>query len=642
MTPTRSRFLAAAALAALATQFPALAQLENLPPSARTTAVEALDREIAAAGATPMAAHLKRAKAAQGDRAVLASRVAADFDRADQDFVHYAVPAMSNVQRLPDLYPTDGRAGRPVRIFAAKGEYEPGSFLVYPLRDLGKVAFDLTPFRTADGKVFPADRLDLKMIKVWYQNRNAWYSYFGDTGFKLVPELLLNDEDLIRVDTGKKANYARLRKKDGTVVEQWINPPRAMDHRIDDSRNPCCFLPMREDFRDAETLQPVLLEEGAFRNFFLTSHVTKEIPEGLYRGGVRLTGEAGREIGTIPVEIRVFPFELPAPKCYLNPEKDYLTASYSYLSIRRIMSENGGDIELAKRQFEAVLRDQVAHSQFFHWLRGKGTCDDYLMMYEMMKKAGMRTDVIIGGPDYDRTSEKTMRADAIRLREWCDKHLGHHDVRLQYGDEPGPTWLVNARPIFKAYQREGFKFIIAGANSVFFKAGHVYNWHNISKDPTDSSSTHLWNQLDNAHIAWHARMHVGPENPAYNRMQYGIAPYLAGYSATCNYAHHFGPYNDDSTVYRPMVFAYGISDGVIDTIQWEGYREGIDDIRYATLMTSLARKAARSPVVETRYAGLKALQHLAMLDYKHGADLDANRLEMIRHILLLRDHLAIR
>ena len=635
------RALTCAALAVLATQLPAFAQLEILSPEAKGKAIAALDGEIQASGATPMAAHLKRAKAAKGDAAVLASRVAADFPKTTAGaFVHYAVPPMSNIQRLPDLYPTDGEPGKAVRIFAAKGEYEPGSFLVYPLKDLGKVTFSLTPFKTVDGKVFPADKLDLKVVKVWYQNRNGWYSYFGDTGFKLCPELLLNDEDLIRVDTEKKANYARLVEKDGTVTEQWINPPRDMDHRIDDSRNPCCFMPMREDFRDAKTLQPVLLEEGAFRNFFLTAHVTKEIPEGIYKGAVKLADKAGKEIGSIPVEMRVLPFDLPAPKCYVNPEKDYFTGSYSYLSLRRIMTENGGNAELAKKQFEAVLRDQVAHNQVFHWLRGKGTCDDYLMMYEMMKKAGMRMDVIVGAPEYDRTSEKTMCADAIRLRKWCDEHLGHHNVHLQYGDEPGPDWLVKARPIFEAYQREVFKFIIAGANSVFFKAGYIYNWHNISKDPTDDSSTHLWNQLDHAHIAWYARMHVGPENPAYHRMQYGLAAYLSGYRATCHYAHHFGPYNDDSTIYRPMVFAYGISDGVIDTIQWEGYREGIDDIRYATLMTSLARKAAKSDKVELRYAGLKALQHLAMLDYKHGADLNANRLEMIRYILQLRDLLA--
>ena len=134
-------------------------------------------------------------------------------------------------------------------------------------------------------------------------------------------------------------------------------------------------------------------------------------------------------------------------------------------------------------------------------------------------------------------------------------------------------------------------------------------------------------------------MHVGVENPEYNRRQNGLAAYLAGYSALCNYAHHYGPYNDDSTGYRPMVFAYGIYDGVLDTLQWEGFREGVDDIRYATAMVTLARQAAKSSSIDARYAGNKALQYLA--SFKRDADdLNTARGEMVRHILALTDILG--
>ena len=101
---------------------------------------------------------------------------------------------------------------------------------------------------------------------------------------------------------------------------------------------------------------------------------------------------------------------------------------------------------------------------------------------------------------------------------------------------------------------------------------------------------------------------------------HAAANYLANYSATCNYAHHFGPYNDDSTTYRPMVFAYGVHGGVLDTIQWEGYREGIDDIRYATALKRLAQTAARSPSLETRYAGWKGAEGQAILAGKRSLE----------------------
>ena len=145
---------------------------------------------------------------------------------------HWAVPPMSDVMRLPDAEPTDGKKGGVVRIVAAHDEYEPGSFVVRSDTDLGKVRLALSELKGPDGAVFPKDDLDLKVVKVWYQNGNGWFSYFGDTGgFKLCPELLLNDEDLIRVDTAKKANYAWLTAPDGKVTERWLNPPAKMDRR---------------------------------------------------------------------------------------------------------------------------------------------------------------------------------------------------------------------------------------------------------------------------------------------------------------------------------------------------------------------------------------------------------------------------
>ena len=637
------RILYAAAVAAVLSPALGLAQIERLTKHEQDARVATLDAGAKAAAGSPLAAHLGRVKSAAGKgadakaAAVLASRVATDFPEAPKTpFAFYAVPAMSDVQRLADVYPLDGIAGGTVRIIAAKGEYEPGSFLVYPFSDLGKVAFSLTPFKTDKGQVFPADKLDLKFIKVWYQNKNGWYSYFGDTGFKLCPELLVNDEDLIRVDTEKKANYARLIDKDGKQSELWINPPRQMDRRFfDHYRGVCTFAPMSPDFRDAKTLQPVALPEGQFKNFFLTANVTKDIPDGLYKGAVKLTDKGGKALGEIPVTIKVLPFELPAPKAYFNPDKDFLTCSYSYISLDMIKEENGGDLELAKKQLEAVLRDQVEHNQLMHWLRS-GTDTEGLITIDIMKKVGMRTDCFVGGVSTINGSRQDMEAHARREAAFFDKIVGHHNFYIGYGDEPSSAWLAQARPVYESYQKAGFKFIIAGGDSVFFKAGYLYDWHNIAKDPIDDSSTALWNQLDNAHIAWYAAKHVGPENPSFNRRQYGMAPYLAGYSASCNYAHHFGPYNDDRTTYKPMVFAYGIYDGVIDTLGWEGYREGMDDIRYATLMTTLARKAAKSKNLEIHYAGLKALQYLA--NFKRDKDdLNTCRLEMIKYILELSE-----
>ena len=580
-------------------------------------------------------------------------KVASDFAaQADAKVWHYAVPPMSEIQRLPDIYPSDGTPNGTVRIVMAKDEYEPGSFLVWARQDLGKVRFELGEFKQVKAKgegeeggtgvAFPKENLDLKFVKVWYQNKNGWFSYFGDTGFKLCPELLVNDEDLIRVDTKKEANYARLVDKDGKKSEKWINPPRQMDLRqlCEGWRQTDTFDSMRENFRDAATLQPVALPKNEFRQFFLTAHARPETPAGIYRGEVKVKGEGEQRIGVIPVEIRVLDFVLPQPKCYNEPEKDFLVSSYNYISFGKIMEKNGGDAALARRQFVSILRNQVAHNQTMHMIAGNFNNEAFETI-EVMREAGMRTDVLMGGaaPIWGVTDPKTMVPRANIIADELDRRYGHHNVYMGFGDEPGADWLAANRPVFESYQQAGLKFFIAG-ETVFSKAGYFYDWHNSARDAVDPTLPNLWGRMQGAsHVAWYANQHVGSENPAFNRRQNGLGAYLSGYTALCNYAHHLGPYNDDSTTYKPMVLAYGIYDGVLDTLAWEGFREGIDDIRYATLMTDLARKAAKSKDVKTRYLGSKAMHYLALTDAK-SCDQDSVRGEMIRFIRELKPLVA--
>lgn len=571
----------------------------------------------------------------------IAERVRADFKtlRHAEAFVHYDVPPMSGLQRLADVYPEDGVPGGTVTIVAAQDEYEPGSFLVYALRDLGKTQLSLTPFRKDDGTVFPAANLDLKVVKVWYQNRNAWYSYFGDTGFKLVPELLLNDEDLIRVDEKTGANYARLRFADGTVKERWINPPRQLDRAFwDFYRGGRAFSPMKPEFDDAETLQPVALPPGVFRNFFLTAHVTRAIPAGVYRGAVKVGTH-----GEIPVEIKVLDFILPKPKCYFDDDLDFYVNFYSYDCLGMIMEENGGDFELAKKQFLATMVNRVAHGQDINWLRFNLFGAESQACLRMMKEAGIRTDVIVASVPLATQGGTMTEIESAGRRgvAAADRLLGHHNVYAAFGDEPPAAWLKETRPVLRAAQQAGWKFILAGSDHVFRKAGYQYDWHNINKQAENDTTTKLWNQLGHSpHVAWYAKQHVGVENPEFNRRQNGMAAYLSNYSSLCNYAHHYGPYNDDVSGYRPMVFTYGVYSGVLDTIQWEGFREGVDDIRYATLLVKLAREAAKSASdIDMRYEGNKALQYLASFR-KDADDLNACRFEMIKYILKLKDMLA--
>ena len=51
-------------------------------------------------------------------------------------------------------------------------------------------------------------------------------------------------------------------------------------------------------------------------------------------------------------------------------------------------------------------------------------------------------------------------------------------------------------------------------------------------------------------------------------------------------------WNDsDHFKYRDICFVYPTVDGVIDTLAWEGFREGVDDVRYLSTLLAAIEKA---------------------------------------------------
>jgi hypothetical protein len=631
------------AIAALLAPTRSTAQLEHLDAGTLDALVRSRpDRERQAQG--PLKAHLALLAGAKPLAVANAVRVAADLaarGNPDVPLACYAVPAMSDRMRLADAYPADGALFAPVRVIATPGEYEPASFVVYPLADVGKATFTVGALKQANGGTIPADRLDLRVVKVWYQNGNGWISYFMDTGLHLTPELLLHDEDLVRVDTAAQANYARVGNSDGTYRHHWITPPKVLDSIYDERGKHYTFRPMKEDFEDAATLQPVALEAGVFKQFWLTVQVPGDAAPGRYTGAITVAAAGQPRLAEIPVVLRVLPFTLPEPKTYFDAERDFLVSTYNYVTYDILLSENGNDFDLATRQYLGILKNMRRHNIATYKVRGTPG-DDLRRQLELAREAGMRMDVIIGssmrvGRDTTHEGLLATRRYAEETRDFFLKQLGHINVYLQSGDEPGPSWIVSMRPHWKIYQDLGFKFYTAGHEALYHKGGYIYDMHPAATFPESAEQTRKWNEIGHAYVGWYAAQHVGVENPAYIRKQYGLAPYRNNFSMLCNYSFSMNPWNDlAKDTYKPMVFAYCTRGELVDTMAWEGFREGVDDIRYATRLRQLALEARDAAGgIERRYAGRKALQYLADLDVT-GGDMNTARLEIIERILQLQ------
>jgi len=95
----------------------------------------------------------------------------------------------------------------------------------------------------------------------------------------------------------------------------------------------------------------------------------------------------------------------------------------------------------------------------------------------------------------------------------------------------------------------------------------------------------------------YANPQVGIENPELYRRNYGLGLFFYGYDGCMNFAYQrqFGKsiWNDfdaplikNKFYYRDHVFAYPIARGIISTIQYEGFKKGIIDLRYLKLLQS--------------------------------------------------------
>ena len=85
-----------------------------------------------------------------------------------------------------------------ITINACKGEHEPASIVLRsPFKDIGSVNVEIPNLKSANDSI-SSSNIDVKMVKVWYQGGGAWESrnFYTYKKKKLVPELLLNDENL--------------------------------------------------------------------------------------------------------------------------------------------------------------------------------------------------------------------------------------------------------------------------------------------------------------------------------------------------------------------------------------------------------------------------------------------------------------
>lgn len=597
-----------------------------------------------------------------------ASRLGVDLNSnsslwTDAPFAIYEVNALSPDMRVPDIIPADGKISEKISVISAQNEYEAASFVLAPLADVEAVEFTISDLQSDDDNVIAASQIDMRVVKHWYQLGTAWHSYFYDPYKKvLTPELLLHDENLIKVDHETQKNYLRIDYPTGSVYKDTTSPINMFEDPIEDS----------------PVLLPIELKQGESKEMWITTKVDTGTPEGIYTGTIDITAD-GVQVGQLTLEIQVLPFELPKPKTYHNVEKDFRALMYTVSRVKDYMAKTGNNAELVDTKLLNEYKNMVEHglTNISSYYYEADKPEQFIRQYELMKEAGFDMSFILGvkqtfpnNGSYTAFSnyltakaayeanptpanEDTMNALyathmqfvedwKVVLRDTYDavtEIVGHNNLYFDAWDEAALNRLL--------WQQEWWTYIQEELGAKVYATGHdlhlgldvkeqFLNWVG---EPTREKAD-AWHAFgEDKMITNYALPHTAPENPDFMRQRHGMWPYKANYDAIYNYIYYENwngtAWNDEiDGTFRNLTIVYPTKTDIIDTTAWEGFREGIDDTRYATKLKQLAQEAIASGDAERIAAATKAEAWLEETD-ERSTNSSLLRLEMIYHILTM-------
>lgn len=490
-------------------------------------------------------------------------------DSADRPLVVYRLDAITNQRALPQCFPNvPGKLDGELRLTGCRDEYESASFAVYARRTLRNVQLELKDLRCGD-QILPKSSFDPYVVKCWYQaGRDVM---FHDGVKRLVPELLLKDDALVKVDWERQANAVRSTAKDGSTsyLAASGNDPKALE----------ALRPL-----DAATLQPTTIPAQTLKQFWLTLHIPKDAAAGNYTGSIRLSAEGVKPVD-VPIAATVHRFELALPRMI-----------YSIYYPGKLDPKGAPEGTIAahyksEQQMLAELRDMLAHGVRYPNLWQKYSEQLVPRALALRKKAGMPTDMLfVNSPPGAPASA----AGTVKGWRKLTADFGCKDLYLYGLDEAHGNLLRIQKPSWENVQKAGGKmYASAWKEDPFEMMGSRLNVL-VWSGGLQPEKARRWHSVGSK-IFSYSNPQVGVEEPLLYRYNYGLALWKASYDGAMDFAYQWAYghlWNDfDSKRFRDHCFTYPTANGVVGTLQWEGFREGVDDVRYITTLEKVLAKA---------------------------------------------------
>jgi hypothetical protein len=533
---------------------------------------------------------------------------------------YYENPAI-----LPDSKPVPARAGTRLENLGARGLYVPFSFAVSAEKKLENLAFELRELYSEQHKL--AATADLRVVAPVYMPIG------GGKEPKLRNVMLVHDPDFVQA-VGKADGYNKFKN------------PKMPD--------------------DAARMQPITIEAGQTRQFYMLIKVPEDAIAGTYEGTISGIA-AGKTQFTLIVKLEVVPFTLePTPFAYG-------AFNESFVAEADVVRSQG--IGFDRKTFEQIEHDFLSQAE--HGFNTLNLKNGYVPKSnaDRRDRTPLRAGQSWDFTEFDRMLDAAVKAGLTRspfswesshgvhlqtdsrdyyphtqeqVDEWIDgfipalvahcKGRGYPVPALFGADEFTGERLKAMKPAYEAVKKAGGLVTCACYPDFFSILGPDLIQPMLMGGVTDAVTEGIVRAVQaKGRQVW---IYNCPASnvlgaPASMRRRYGLSMWRNGEDGLCNWA-----YDDIGTGYADMarrerpVYCYAFptwSGKPIDTPLYEALREGIYDTRYvATLEKALytARKSGRSSELVKQIDGW-------LKSFSVNEDLGAVRRTMADYIIRL-------
>ena len=359
---------------------------------------------------------------------------------------------------------------------------------------------------------------------------------------------------------------------------------------------------------------PELLEEnasfyalkGRTRQYYLIFEVPKGGRPGTYKGKLTITGR-GIPVSVIPVEFEVLPFDLP--RC----DSRQYAAMYEADHQRPFLNDRS-DPDLDRARLLDMRRHNM-NSILFPCGKFPGKeafRKQYLAVNKMLDECGFPRFPMMWG-------NLGMTVEEVKFIQRLVKETKLREIVYYPVDEPRFGKLHLAQKLYPMVKTvpgtRTYSTITQGDVDLFGKYldFRCYMLMGIAKFEPDRIVREC--ARDKAHFFWYTN--GAREYPDTNRFKAGYFAWRCGSTGQLYWAYDNAggdAWNDCDGNAHDHNAVYIMDGKVVSTLQWEGIREGLDDLRYLYKLEECIAAAPGSPAAAEGKALLAELRKATVVD----------------------------